>query len=233
MPDRLVGVTDEPAGAGVAEYRVRERTVGGATVAEQYLLLRRERVRSFIGMAATFRTAGSPTHAAAIWNADGSDVLVAVLNATFWKAVGSQSSNLVLMRFSRTTTAPSGGALIIKVSVGTGSDSAETSSASVEVRSAATADGTGTGLTVTETGRVAHLGQPGRLVSDSHQYAPFDLGWPVDPTSLTGTHELLDGMDAHPMVILRPGEGLVAATDTTSSVAFVGANLLWEEYTLP
>ncbi len=220
--------------AGVA---LLDDWTGGAfpdlPVVEQYLILQRERVRSFVGMAASFRTASSPTHTGSIWNAAGSGVLVAVLKVTAWKVATSNSSSVALPRFGRTTTEPTGGVLLDKVSVGTGVDVAEASSVSVAVRSAATADGTGTALTVTETTRVASLGQPGRLASAAFEHSPLNLGWPVDSASLSGTHELMDGMDPFSMVILRGGEGLVGFVETTSSVQQAGMNVLWEEYALP
>lgn len=50
MPERPVGVTDTASGAGVAEVRTRERSVGGNTVAEQFVIPIRERVVSYTGI---------------------------------------------------------------------------------------------------------------------------------------------------------------------------------------
>lgn len=232
MPERPIGVTDVASGADVADYRTRERTVGGVSVVEQYLICRKERVQSFIGAAATFRTAASATHSGSIFNAAGSTVLVAVLSVEVWGQRTANSGTLYVQRVGRCTTAPTGGVVIDKVSVGTGADAAETSSASVEVRSAGTADGTGTALTVTETARLAHFGQTGRMNSLTLEHSPMNLGLPVGWDTY-GTFEQLDEMDWQPLAILRAGEGLASFVDSTASTGSVGLNILWEEYTLP
>lgn len=65
MAQRPIGVTDRPAGTGIVEYRTRERSVGGSTVDEQYVICERRRqpegaFRKFAQRQgfATFRTVG-------------------------------------------------------------------------------------------------------------------------------------------------------------------------------
>lgn len=232
MTQRAVGVTDVASGAGVADYRTRERSVGGATVAEQYLIMQRERIRSFVGAATTWRTAVSATHVGSIFNAAGSSVLVALLQIDLVKEATGTSASVSIMRLQRLTSAPSGGVALDKARVGTGADAAETSNASVTVLSAATADGVGTALTMTAGDRLAHLGQPMRRASSVQEMSPLQLSWPPDVFS-GSFYEFVDGMDPLPLAILRAGEGVGLTVDVTSSTSHHVANFLWAEYTLP
>ncbi len=226
MAQRPVGVTDVASGAGVVDYRTRERTVDAVTVVEQYVAVQRERITSFVGMASSFRTAGSPTHSLSLMNETGSGLMVAVLAFEAVRHSSSNSSGSFAVHRLAKISAASAGTVLTKVSVGSGYDTAETSSASVVVRSAASVDGTGTALTVTETGRLWHYGG-GRLFSAAFEHSPVQQN--VDPYPGPGAFNV----DPAPITFLRPGEGIVGIVDTTSSVAQVMANILWEEYLLP
>jgi hypothetical protein len=232
VTQRAVGITDVASGAGVADYRTRERSVSGATVAEQYLIMQQERVRSFVGAATTFYTAVSATHVGSIFNAAGSAVVVALLQVDHVKEATGTSASLSIMRLQRLTAAPSGGVALTKSLVGTGADAAESSSADVTVLSAATADGVGTALTMTAGDRLAHLGQPMRRGSSTFEMSPLQLSWPAGVYSVTD-YEPVDGMDPLPVAILRAGQGVGLTVDVSSSTSHHAANFLWEEYTLP
>lgn len=144
MAERPVGVTDQAAGAGVAEVRTRERSVGGNTVAEQYVIPILERVPSNKGTMSSFRT---PARAVAslgsqslltIENKTGSGLLVAVRQISV--SVESVAAKAVIAPIVRTMrcTAPTNGTVQTKGQT----DTADTASASVEVRGDASADGT-------------------------------------------------------------------------------------------
>ncbi len=231
MAERPVGVTDQAAGAGVAEVRTRERSVGGNTVAEQFVIPIRERVPSFIGMAATFRTVGTAA-AAPHWifhmaNTTGSTVLLMLRSLTYYQDVtGATVAPNVIATLCRPTGTVAGGTSLTKVSVGTGVDAAQTSAANVTLLGATASDGgvatAITGLTLANrlwrtTGLRAHtlVGQVGGAPKELLPAALRDHG-----------------------VVLRAGEQIgvaleyAAAADNPATFYHV-VNVCFEEYTLP
>ncbi len=225
MPVRGVGVTDQTAGAGVAEVRARERTVDGGTYAEQYIIPISERVASFKGMAGSFRTVGnaaSPQNLLTIENAAGSSVLVALRRITV-----QMDATAVLVAVScqyktaRTTAVPSAGTALTKVSF----DSAQSSASQVTVRGATASDG-GAATAITAT-----AGSTGW-----HQFAPrmHTLVGQV----LMEDQSLLPTLVAEDPIILRAGEAIVvqvinATAANNASTNNYLVNVMWEEFTLP
>ncbi|MCA1571154.1 MAG: hypothetical protein LC798_12725 [Chloroflexi bacterium] len=216
MPERLIGVTDEASGAGVADYRTREQSAK----ADQYLVLEEERVPSFKGMAATFRVpgvTGSGQHFMSIFNAAGSVVLVAVRRLTVQTDVTTNSGTVRFFTASRLTAAPTGGTALEKVPF----DSALTSSASVTLLSGASADGVASAITATVGVNAWRQGQT--------RFASTDL-----QQSRVRDELILARLAAGDPVILRAGEGLlVTLTDASSTSAHVIGNCMFEEFTLP
>lgn len=227
MADRGVGVTDQAAGAGVAEVRARERTIAAATYAEQYIIPISERVPSFKGMATSFRTPGraaTTQNIFSIYNTTGSSVLVAVRRISIqMDATAVLISVAKQIKTTRQTTAPTNGTSLTKVPF----DSALSSAANVEVRGDASADGTLSGTTLTAT-------------------PSANIGWSqfVMRMHTAVGQVILDDNPCVPTlceddpVILRANEGLligVVATATTSNPAtdHMIVNCMFEEFSLP
>jgi hypothetical protein len=230
MPERPVGVTDVAAGAGVAEYRTRERTVGADSVVEQYLLSGAERVPSFVGMTADFWSgnaiSGTKT---SLSNLAGSDVLVAVRSV--WVPFVPMTvalTTVVDLKLYKQNATGSAGNVLSKQSVGTGADVAETSSASVEIRSRHSADGAGAFAITLTLGAVVSavtLARPHSLSNHFHA-APYDH---ARGTEGNGAELILDRPE-----ILRPGQSLaVHSAAAAANVANFTPTWLWEEYLLP
>jgi hypothetical protein len=148
MPDRGVGVTDQTSGTGVADIRARERQVGGATYAEQYVIPARERVTTAIVLYSIVNTVQGTAHTAPagffwILNHVGSTVNLVLRRINF----ASQHNTLlatptgprIMMRRVTFTGAPTGTTV-----TGAKSRTADTATATWSVRSA------NTGLTITQ-----------------------------------------------------------------------------------
>lgn len=221
MTDRAVGVEDVASAAGVADYRVRERTVSGSTMGEQYLIYEAERVDSFKGMATTFRipgVTGTGQNWFSIFNAAASPVLVAIRELTI---VGDYTTNSVTMRFfatSRVTTAPTGGTALGKIAF----DSSQTSSASVALLGGASADGTASAITATA----------GTFAWRSH-HMHFDAATDLQQVRMVGV-DALPPLTANDPPYLRASEGLlVSLPDASSTSASWVVSCCFEEFTLP
>lgn len=229
MAVRGVGVTDQAAGAGVAEIRARERTVDGGTYAEQYVIPVDEKVSSFHGMASTFRTVGSVATTQWLWqmqNAAGSAVLVAVRSVICtMDATAALATPNPVFGLTRSTGTRAGGTAMTKVSAGTGPDAADTSSASVTVQGAASADGTNTLITGLTVG-----GWMSRRVGNRLHTAVGQVLAP--PLELVPLPLQKDG------IILRASEQLAvvlsaAATTDNPVTNHYTVSVVWDEYTLP
>lgn len=226
MAERPVGVTDQASGAGVAEVRTRERTVGGNTVAEQYVILQEERVRSFEGYATSFRTPGraaTTQNIFSIYNTTGSSVLVAVKRLSIqMDATAALAAVAKTVFTSRITTAPTNGTTLTKVT----NDTTQSSAANVVITGDASADGTGSGTTLTATAGTRMWSQ---FVMRMHTLVGQVL---MDDESL------IPHLSDDDPIILRANEGLlvsIAAAATTSNPATdqMIINCVWEEFTLP
>lgn len=221
MPQRPIGVTDVASGAGVADFRTRERTVGGATVVEQYLLPISERVVSARCTATTFRTLGTTTantNIASLFNKTGSGVLVAVRALVLehdYTAVVTTVRNIAVTEIS---VAPTTGTLLTPVVF----DTTQTRSTNVEWRGATASDGgAATALTATPESRFGQAftfrangaSQIEQINTDARRMIPFADDDPV---------------------IFRPGEGLLlTAVEALAATYHLMVNIAWEEYTLP
>lgn len=228
MTTRAVGVTDTASGAGVADVRVRERTDPslGTTVAEQYVIPISERVASFKGFGTTFRAPGRAAltqNLAAIYNASGSTVLVAVrrisvqMDATAVLAAVAKS-----VKTSRITTVPTNGTAVSKINF----DSAQTSSASVTVWGDASADGTSSATTLTATAGTFGWSQ---LIMRMHTLVG---------QVIMDDEPCIPSLCADDPIYLRANEGLlvsiVAAATTSNPITDHHiVNFMWEEFTLP
>lgn len=221
MTQRTIGVSDEAAGAGVVEYRTRERSVSGSTVVEQYLLREDERVASFKGSATTFRTpgvTGSGQNFMTIFNASGSGVLVGVRRLTVQVDYITNSLTTRFFRAITLTTAPTGGVVLGKVAA----DTTFSSNASVTLRGGSSADGTASAITATGINRMGSAGH-------THFAAATDL----QQSRISDINLMNDGARNDPF-ILREGEGLVVQlSDASSTSAHIICNCVWEEFTLP
>ena len=225
MAERPVGVTDTAAGAGVAEIRTRERTIGGETVVEQYVIPISERVASFKGTASSFRTLGNaatPQNLFSIENGPGSAVLLAVRRLTI-QMDATAASIAVASQFKtgRPTGLPTGGTALSKVAF----DTALTSSASVVARGATASDG-GVATPITAT-----AGATGW-----HQFA-------MRVHTLVGQilmddESLIPALCEDDPIILRAGEALLvqivqATAANNAATNHHVVNAAFEEFTLP
>jgi hypothetical protein len=220
MGERPVGVTDVASGAGVAQFRTREQTIGGEAVVEQYLIPISDRVRSFQGMATTFRIPGSGAAAQnllSIFNAAGSAVLVAV---RWFQIELDYTTNSTTMRFfatTRITTAPTGGTALSKVAF----DTAESSSSSVTLLGGASADGTASAITAT----------PGAANAWRIHHTHFDAVTDLQQCRSLDHHVIAQLADPP---YLAAGEGLLLALpDTASGSTQSVVKVVWQEFTLP
>lgn len=225
MTERPVGVTDLASGAGVAQYRTRERTVGGQAVVEQYLLPISERVPSYKGLYATFRITGVQTAdrpLASLFNTAGTGVLVAVRALTIVLDIAGASSIVRSAAVSRLTTAPTTGTLHTPVAL----DSALTHASGVEFRGAASADDTANAITATPTTRGWRM-MPGRMASHIGQ------SWARQDALASALPGLRLAEPDDPL-ILREGQGILISAQegfSTASGCVVQASV--EEYSLP
>lgn len=227
MAVRGVGVTDQAAGAGVAEVRTRERTVDGGTYAEQYVVPINERVASYKGMASTFRIPGraaTTQNLFTISNTTGSAVLVALRRLSIQQdpAAVVNISWANQFKTSRLTGAPTNGTTLTKVPFDTGLSSA----ANVILNGDASADGTSSASALTMT--AGSIGW--------HQFANR-LHTAVGQILLED-EALIPTLSDDDPIILRAGEHLgvsVLANATTANGATVMylVNCVWEEFTLP
>lgn len=219
MTERPVGVTDQASGAGVAEVRTRERTVGGNTVAEQYVIPIRERVLTAVVLYSILGTVAAAAQAAntggTFWIANhvSSGLHLAIRRVNFASQHGSAlatptSPRIQLIRGTFTGT-PTGATV-----TGAKTRSADTAGSGWSVRSAIT------GMTVTEVAPafsfqpVAALTAVGACPPAYEDWNPEDEG----------------------MIQLEPGEVIscrqVDAGTTSDTRRFV-VNFAVEEYTLP
>lgn len=220
MGENRVGVTDVADGAGVASFRTRQRTVGGNTVEEQYLLYQDELVASWEGCASTFRIPGSGAagqNIATIFNKTGSGVLVAVRELELVMDYITNSGTVRFMGTSRITTSPSTGTVMTPVAF----DTAQTQNTSVEFRGGASADGTANAITAT----------PGTIGwRQGHWHAPTAVGQYLS-SDLADASMIPSLCDDDPG-ILREGEGLlVHIINASSTSASYILNALWREFT--
>lgn len=217
MAVRGVGVTDQSAGAGVAEVRSRERAVDGGTYAEQYIIAQRERVStgvwlySFLAVvAAAAQTANTQGF---LWvHNPSSTLLLAVRRSNFTSQHGSAlatptSPRIAWRRFTSTGT-PSGAT--VTPCKAKSSDPSATHS----VRSAIT------GLTVTE-------------VADAFAYLPVSAVTAVGacPPAYQDWNPEDEGM-----ISLAQNEGVVLRqldAGTAADTRRFCVNFALEEYTLP
>lgn len=243
MAQRQVGITDVASAGGVADYRVRERTVESVSVAEQYLIPVRWRVPSFVGMASTFRTTAAAVnvHLSTISNAAGSSVLVAVraIDITGTNLTNSASSRFMFL--TQHAAVPTAGVNMTKVSVGTGADAAETSSSSVLVKGTNSADaGALTAITLAAGTRVGAasgvrlatlVGQTGIIDTSFGPTGMYLVGPPTK--SPPPTHGGAEAFLIDNPYILRAGESLAVSYESATTGSHLVASWLWEEYTLP
>lgn len=223
MPDRAVGVTDTASGAGVVDYRIRERTASSVTAGEQYLIYEGERVPSFVGMAATFymtaSLAGYPL--AYLFNQAGSGVLVAVRRVLLVMSNTSNTSAPRAVLATRITSEPTGGTAHTPVPF----DTSGSHSASVVFKGAASADGTSSAIT-------APAGTRGWSQIVQKMATVTTTGGQVIPLD----QSLLPSLVGDDPLVLAEGEGLLfnySTADTSSSVAQNIVNCMWEEFLLP
>lgn len=230
MAERPVGVPDTAAGAGVAEIRTRERSVGGNTVAEQFIIPIAERVPSFRGMAATFRRAGDATALQWLWqmqNAAGSPVLVSVRSVVVMMDVTALNVTLnPIFSLTRPTGTRAGGTVLAQPSVGIGTDAAQTSHANVTTVGANASDG---GAATAITGLTAGSFMARRAGNRLHSAVGQMLTPPL---------ELIPRALQPEGIILRAGEQLAVHVTTNAAADNLATNwymvnVLWDEYTLP
>lgn len=225
MAERPVGVTDQASGAGVAQVRTRERTVGGEVVSEQIVIAIGERVASYKGVVGSFRTLGNaatPQNLFSIENAAGSSVLLAVRRFTV-----QMDATVVLtavscqFKVSRPASLPTGGTTLTKVPF----DTALSSSSSVVVRGATASDGGGaTAITAT-------AGSTGW-----HQFA-MRMHTAVGQV-LMEDQSLIPALCEDDPLILRAGEALLvqvinATAGNNAATNHYLVNVMFEEFTLP
>jgi hypothetical protein len=145
MTQRPVGVTDQAAGAGVAEAHTRQQTIAGDLVCDQYVIPVSEYVTDYVtsyrGMVASFRTIGlaSANHnILTIFNKTGSTKLLAVRRLTV--QFEDTAASLLLaptVKTSRITTLPTGGTVLTPLPF----DTALTHDADCEFLGATASDG--------------------------------------------------------------------------------------------
>lgn len=214
MTERKVGVTDVASGAGVADFRTRERSALGC---EQYLVTTREEVAAFRALGATFRTVGVASvdkPLCSLFNRTGSGKLVVIEAAVLETFLLTTSGTTRWTGAYRITTAPTDGTLLTPVAM----DTAGTHEALVEFRGAASADATATALTAA---LVAPYGD-----KQGNTRSPSEIG-----QMLYLEQDLLDAITFGP---LREGEGVViAGVESGSTNASFLVKLAWTEYTLP
>ena len=237
MAEDFVQVAPDSTGAKI---RTRQRVIGANTVEEQYVIVQDEKVVTYQGRMASFRTPGRAAvsqNLAAIHNATGSSVLVRVnriLIDLLSTAAGGKSPTIITptLRVKRFTALPTNGTSLTK----TPRDSSLSSNASITCWGDASADGTGsaTTLTITAGATLAQAFAPRIMFTTGTAAAtsntPVMFYEPVDAVGF---------FTGEPDIILRPLEGLVVVADaavvTTGNPAtdFWSVVIDWDEYTLP
>lgn len=225
MGENRVGVTDQAAGAGVSEVRTRQRTVGGSSVEEQYVIPINERVASYKGTFSSFRTLGNaatPQNIFTISNTTGSSVLVAVRRLTV-----QMDATVVLtavapqLQLSRVSSAPTGGTVLTDVAF----DTSLSGSANVEARGATASDG-GAATAITATAGTTLW-----------QQYNFRLHTAVGQV-LTPDNGLIPDLCQDDPVILRANEHLLVQVVAAAAASNAATNhyivqAMFEEFSLP
>ena len=227
MPD--VG-SNSVSGVVVEGYR------SGSTTSDnwyQYVVPVRDRVTSYTGRAASFKTQGnasaSQQNLLSLTNGSSSTVTVSVNRITVdllsTAAAGKAPSVVTPVVRVRRATAVSAGTALTKVNRG---DSAQTSNANVTVLGGTASDGGAlTAITATNGGTLAQ------------RYAPRVL---VVGTSASTFYEPVDTVTffyGEPDVVLKAGESIIVTLEgqvvTTGNPAtdFWIAEVDWDEYTRP
>lgn len=223
-----MGDIDTTAVSGV-EARGYRRGATSTDSWDQYVVPVRDRITSWAGRAATFKTPGRAAvgqKLLALHNATGSSVLVCINRIrvdVLQTAVKAVTVVPPMIRVQRFTAVPTNGTALAK----TPFDTALTTSSSVTAWGDASADGTlsGTTLTITVTSGAGVLAQ-------TH-----------GPRVFTAVgYEVMDTMDffiGDPDITLRPLEGVCVWLDQAVVTAgnpatdFWIASVDWEEYTRP
>ncbi len=218
------GFIQLPADSTGKKLRTRDR---GAVGHDQYVVPTDNRLVSYKGRAATFKTPGRAAVSQkilSIHNATGSAVLVDVtkvrvdLLSTVVKLITVVQP---VIRLYRVTVLPTNGTALTKVPL----DTALSSSASVTVLGDSSADTTGSATTLTATIPAGNI--------MAEVYAPRFIT--AAGYEMIDTVEFLVG-DA---VILRPLEGLVVFLESAVVTTGIPATDMylayvdWDEYTLP
>jgi hypothetical protein len=218
MPDRGVGVTDTAAGAGVAEVRTRERTIGGSTYAEQFVVPVRERVTTAILLYSIVNTVQASAHTAPagfwwIFNHVASGVTLCLRRINFASqhntVLATPTGPRISLRRITFTGTPSGTAV-----TGAKAASSQTPSANWSVRS------TNTGPTITQ-GADAFAFFPVAAITAVGACPPAYEDWNPEDEG---------------MIVLAAGEGIVCMqldAGTTSDTRRFVCNFAVEEYQLP
>lgn len=218
------GFIQLPADSTGKKLRTRDR---GAVGHDQYVVPTDNRLVSFRGRAATFKTPGRAAVSQKILtlhNASGSTVLVDVnkVRIDLLQTVAKAVTVIVpVMRLYRITVLPTNGTVLTKVPL----DTTQASSASVVVTGDSSADNTGSGTTLTATIPAGNI-----------------LGQSYAPRIITAAgYEMIDTLELlqEGTITLRALEGVaifledavvttgIPATD--KYIAFID----WDEYTLP
>jgi hypothetical protein len=219
MTQRLIGVTDTAAGAGVAEARGREQTGTGV---DQYVIPVTEYVTDYVtsyrGMVASFRTLGlaSANHNIfTIFNKTGSTKLMAIrrLTAQFEDTAASLLLAPVA-KAARITALPTGGTLPTPVTT----DSALTKDSNCEFRGATAGDGgAATAITATSIGPYFWTDFKTRQATAAGQI-------------LFPDESLIPDLCEDTPIILRPLEGLlVRVVDAALATSHYLVNCAYEE----
>lgn len=222
MGERPIGVTDEASGAGVAQFRTREQTVGGESVVEQYLIPITERVQSFQGMATTFRipgVTGSGQNWLSIFNAAGSAVLVAVRSIQVEVDYITNSTTMRFFATTRITTAPTGGTVLSKVAF----DTAESSNASVTLLGGASGDGTASAIVAT----------PGTDRAWRIHHTHFDAVTDLQQARSRDLDTIAPLADDDPPYLAASEGLLLSLPDASSTSTQTVVKVVWQEFTLP
>lgn len=221
------GFIQLPADSTGKKLRTRDR---GAAGHDQYVVPTDNRLISFKGRAATFRTTGRAGTAGqklmSIHNASGSAVIVDVHNVkvdVIQTAVRAITVEPVLIRLWKVTVLPTNGTALTKISKET--TLYPSSSASVTILGDASADKTLSASALTATLPA------GTFVSQEYASRNFTaVGQEAaDKVEFLGFDDV---------ITLRPLEGLVVFLDYATATFnpatdFWTATLDWDEYTLP
>lgn len=224
MPDRLIGITDQASGAGVAEMRARERTISTNTVEEQYVIPMSARVKvgTYRALAGPFSIAAAAHAATAgfMWLVNTSTSVVVALRRvelTPYPTAATAFPSGPRVTLERVTfTGTPTGAAITPAKVRRTSQNGEVADAA-NVASVRTAS---TGLTLTAGEGIKAFVIPPILTA-------VGAAQPVEQTHAP---------DEDGQIVLANGEGIVirqADAGTTSDTRKHTLDLAWDEYTLP